>query len=228
MRKLNIRPFRERAEDGGLTRSLLDTAWRRGAGGNPRHARWLFFFLLMAQLGEEALAASSIVYACYVAFTIPAVAFAETACSLASHLVGRREMAGIPDVVRQLGRRAGLLTLPLLALGVLVPGTLLAVFGTGGGDPEGATTAIPVVTPGDGRRRSGELWLAALSGTGDTALALRAQIAESVVMAGGAGLAIAVGAGVPGAWAAVGFAWLVGLRLARTWVEQGRWRSRLV
>jgi hypothetical protein len=46
-------------------------------------------------------------------------------------------------------------------------------------------------------------------------------------MAGGTYLAVAAGTGVPGAWAAVSFAWLVGFRLAKTWVENGRWKQCL-
>jgi len=226
-RILNMRPLGGRVADKRLTRSLLELAWPVSLEQALDVARWLFFFLLVAHLGEEALAASSIVYACYAAFVIPAVGFGETACSVVSSLVGRQGHDGIPLVVRQLVRRAGLLTLPLLALGVMAPGTLLAVFGTEGVNPEGVTTAIRIVALAMVVAVRAELWLAALIGTGDTVLALRAEVAESAVMVGGACLAIVSGAGVPGAWAAVGLAWLVGLRLVRTWVEKGRWRSRL-
>jgi putative MATE family efflux protein len=228
LRNLKIWPMRERASGDGLTRSLFDTAWPVSLEAALDTARWLFFFLVMAQLGEEALAASSIVYACYAAFTIPAVGFAETACSLVSHLVGRRETAGVPALIRQLNRRAGLLTLPLLVLAVLAPDILLTVFGGEGGQPEGVTTAVRLVALAMVVAVPQELWLAALTGTGDTALALRAQVAESAVMVVGVSVAVTIGAGVPGAWSAVALAWLVGLKLARTWVERGRWRSRLV
>jgi putative MATE family efflux protein len=226
LRNLDIRPLRGRTTDDGLTRSLIDTAWPVSLEQALDTARWLFFFLVMAHLGEEALAASSIVYACYAVFTIPAVGFAETACSVVSRLVGRRETAGIPLVVRQLRQRAGLLTLPLLGLGLLAPDILLTVFGEGG-HPEGVTTAVRLVALAMVVAVPEELWLAALTGTGDTTLALRAQVAESVVMAGGVCVAIAAGAGVPGAWSAVALAWLVGLILARNWVEHARWRPRL-
>jgi multidrug resistance protein, MATE family len=132
-------------EDKELTRSLLGLAWPVSLETALDTARWLFFFLLMAQIGEEALAASSIVYACYVALSIPAAGFAETTCSLVSHLVGRRDAASVPGAVRQLARRAGLLTLPLVAVAVLAPDLLLMVFGTEGGNPEGAATAVRVV-----------------------------------------------------------------------------------
>ena len=52
-------------------------------------------------------------------------------------------------------------------------------------------------------------------------------LGTGVVMAGGAYLAVEVGAGIPGAWAAVGCGWLVGLRFAKTWVEEGRWSPAL-
>ena len=228
LRKLNVRPVGDDVSDDRLTLSLIDTAWPVSIEAALDTARWLIFFLVVARIGEEALAASSIVYACYAVFVIPAMGFAEATCSLVSHLVGRRDTAGIPLVVRRLERRAGLLTLPLLAVGVLAPETLLTIFGTEGGNPEGVATAVRVVALAMVVAVPGELWLAALTGTGDTALALRAQLAESVVMAGGVSLAVLVGAGVPGAWAAVGVAWLVGLGLARTQVERGRWRSRFV
>jgi multidrug resistance protein, MATE family len=228
LRKLDVRPVGNGATNERLTRSLVDTAWPVSLEAALDTARWLVFFLVVARVGEEALAASSIVYACYAVFVIPAVGFAEAACSLVSHLVGRGETAGIPLVVRRLVRRAGLLTLPLFALGVLAPESLLTIFGTAGGNPEGVATAVRVVALAMLVAVPGELWLAALTGTGDTVLALRAQLAESAVMAGGAGLAVMLGAGVPGAWAAVGFAWLVGLGLAKTQVERGRWRSRFI
>jgi putative MATE family efflux protein len=226
-RELKIRALGEGAVDEGVTRSLFDVAWPVSLEAALDTVRWLFFFLVVAHLGKEELAVASIVYACYAAFVIPAMGFAEAASSLVSQLVGRRETARIPGVVRQLQQRAGLLTMPLLVLGVLAPNLLLTVFGDEGGTLDGATTAVRLLALAMLVAVPGELWFAALTGTGDTTLALRAELAESAVMAAGTWLAVTMGAGVAGAWAAVGCAWVVGLGLAKTWVEKGRWQPRL-
>jgi Na+-driven multidrug efflux pump len=213
--------------DGRLARSLVRLAGPVSIQESLDAGRWLLFFLLVGRLGEEALAAASLVFACYAVFSIPVAGCAEAVCTVVSRLVGRQETGGISAAVHQLSRRAYLVTLPLLAVGVVGPAALLTVFATEGGDPQGAAAAVRVVALAMVVIIPGELWLAALAGTGDTDRALLAEMGQSVVMIGGAWLAVTVGAGVTGAWAAVGLSGVVSLGMARSWVMRGHWTQRL-
>jgi Na+-driven multidrug efflux pump len=224
-RTLRALPTGPIPSDGGMARSLVRLAWPVSLDQALDTVRWLFFFLLVGRSGEEALAASGIVYACYAAFSIPAAAFGETICSLTSQLIGRGEAAAVAGAVRHLVRRVYLLTLPLLALGLLVPDLLLVVFDTEGGDPAGAALAVRIIALAMVVAVPGELWLAALIGTGDTGRALGVELAEAATMTALTALVLSLGGGVAGAWAAVGSAWLVELVLAKTAVESGRWHS---
>jgi multidrug resistance protein, MATE family len=210
----------------GTARSLVRLAWPVSLEEALDTVRWLLFFLLIGRLGEEALAASSIVYACYAAFSIPVAGFGETTCSLTSRLVGRREATAVPDAVRHLARRVYLLTLPFLALGLLVPDALLVIFDTEGGHPTGTALAVRIVALAMVVAVPGELWLAALVGTGDTGRALGVGLAEGAAMTAMTALVVTLGGGVAGAWLAVALAGVVELVLAKRSVERSQWRSR--
>src|SRR5262249_26449748 len=103
---------------------------------------WLAFFLILERVGAGVLAVANIVFACYEVFRIPTEAFGEAACSMVSHVIGGERSDRIEPVVRRaIGAAAGA-TLPLVALGLAVPGWLLARV-PGGGGPPGPRRAPP-------------------------------------------------------------------------------------
>src|SRR5213076_2352658 len=137
--------------------------------------RWLAFFLIFERVSDRALAIANIVYACYVVFWIPTEGFAETSCSMVSRFIGRNQTHRIGAVLRNATGGALLATLPFIAIALLVPRWLLAVF-----SPESAllaesgaslrvvALAMLIVIPG-------EMWFAAVSPVPETRRRLSAS-----------------------------------------------------
>jgi MATE family multidrug resistance protein len=187
--------------------------------------RWLAFFLILERVSDRALAIANIVYACYVVFWIPTEGFAETSCSMVSRFVGRNQTHRIAAVLREATGGAMMATLPFIALALLVPGWLLALFSPestllaeSGASLRVVALAMLIVIPG-------EMWFAAVSGTGDTAAALAIELVLTLTMLGtGWVAAIHLGAPVALAWVSLPIAWLVCLTISWGWVKSGIWR----
>jgi putative MATE family efflux protein len=187
--------------------------------------RWLAFFLILERVSDRALAIANIVYACYVVFWIPTEGFAETSCSMVSRFVGRNQTHRIGAVLREATGGAIVATLPFIAIALIVPGWLLAVFSPespilaeSGASLRVVALAMLIVIPG-------EMWFAAVSGTGDTAAALAIELVVTLTMLGtGYVAAIQLAGPVALAWVSLPIAWLVCLTISYGWVKSGMWR----
>src|SRR5206468_4326601 len=187
--------------------------------------RWFAFFLILERVSDRALAIANIVYACYVVLWIPTEGFAETCCSMVSRFVGRNQAHRIARVLRDATGGALLTTLPFIAGALVVPRWVLAVF-----SPESAllaesdaslrvvALAMLIVIPG-------QMWFAAVSGTGDTAAALAIELVLTLTMLGTGYLAtIHLAGSVELAWVSLPISWLVCLPISYGWVKSGIWR----
>jgi MATE family multidrug resistance protein len=186
--------------------------------------RWVGFFLIIERLGEDALAASSMVYACYALLLIPTYAFSETAYALVSNLIGRQQAREIPALVRTIVARAHLATLPLAAIAVAFPATALSIFTDDPSTIDAATGPLRlvglvmlVVVPGD-------IWLAALFGTGATITGSAIELLASAIMLTSAYLAgIVLDLELSYVWATLALTGSVSLTAAYAGVKTGRW-----
>ena len=192
-------------------------------------ARWFAFFLILEQAGENALAWSNVVYACFAQLIIPTDAFAETGYSLVSRVIGERRADQLGSVVLRTALPAALVTLPFALLLVAFPEPLLELFTD---DPEavrGSVDAVRVVALSMLVVIPAEMWLAAVFGTGSTDVALGIEVVASAVMLAGAYLAVIVlDLSLAYAWAGLAAAALVGLPLAIGCIRGGPWRVREV
>ena len=188
--------------------------------------RWVAFFLIIDHLGEEALASSSLVYACYALFLIPSQAFAETVYTMVSASLGSGEgVARIARLLRGVAWRAFALTLPLLAAAVIAPYVVLSLFTD---EPElvsGAQATLRAMSVGMLAVVAAEIALAAVFGTGDTDAGFLIEVVMSASLVAWAALAtLTLGLELPYVWLSLPFAATVGFALAGVWLRTGRWR----
>jgi len=191
--------------------------------------RWFAFFLILAQVSAHALALASLAYACYLVLMIPAEAFAETVYSLVSKLLGRGQPERIRELLRTSLRLAYLVTAPLVLLVVLFPDTVLTVLTSDPGAVQSARRAVQVgalalivVVPA-------QLWLGALTGTGDTDAAFVVEVLWSVaLLAGTAATALHFDLRLEYIWLSIPAAALLALFASYAWVRSERWRRRTV
>jgi Na+-driven multidrug efflux pump len=226
-RRLDVRRyglFRLRALSGRLARLLGGISAPVAMQALLEGARWFLFFVIIEQLGERPLALANIVYACYALFLIPAQAFAETGCSMVSKLVGRGREGRLALLLRTAVGQGYLITLPAAGLVLFLPRWLLAIFA---GDPaiiadcvgglRVIATALIVVIPG-------EIWLAAVVGTGDTRAAFVIELLLGTAMLGCAYSAASLELPLALVWMSLPLGWSLGLIASVAWVRGGRWK----
>jgi len=187
--------------------------------------RWLVFFLILERVSDEALATANIVYACYVVFWIPTEGFAETCCSMVSRFVGRNQAHRIGGVLRDAIGGATLATLPFIVATLLVPQWILAVFAPDSALITESSTSLRLVASAMLIVIPGGMWFAAVTGTGDTAVALGIEFVLTLTMLGIAYVAaIQLAWPVEFVWVSVPISWLVCLTISYGWVKSGLWR----
>lgn len=187
--------------------------------------RWLAFFLILERVTEEALAIANIVYTCYIVFWIPTEGFADTSVSMVSRLVGRNQAHRIGSVLRRAVGGAMLATVPLIAIAVLVPGWFLGLFNPGADLLMQGSASLRVVALAMLIVIPGEMWFAAVSGTGDTAAALGIELVLTFTMLSLAYLAaIQLTWPLELVWISVPASWLVCLTISYGWVKSGMWK----
>ena len=191
--------------------------------------RWVAFFLVVEQLGEEALAWSSLVYACYALLLIPSQAFAEAGYAMVSRVIGEGRGDRVPALLRAITLRTLAATLPLLAVALVLPGLVLSVFTGDSGAASGAEGALQVLALGMVVVVAAEAWLAGVFGTGDTDAGFLIELALTTTVVGLAAVsALVLGLGVAFVWLSVPVGAAIGLGLSYARIRSGRWRARAV
>lgn len=221
--------FRRPSANGRLARSLLRLSGPVALAGLVEGLGWVAFFLMIEQLGEQALAWSNVVYACYAVFLIPAIAFSEAGSSMVGRLVGEGREGGIPALLGRISSPAYLVTAPLVALAVLVPELVLAPFSSDAELVSGATGPLRVVAIGMLVAIPAEVWFAALFGTGDTVAAFFIEVVATGVMVGSAYLAGMIwDLPLAAVWAGLPLAGVVTLLACAAWLRTAGWTPQEV
>jgi putative MATE family efflux protein len=228
LRRVDIKRFglfRFRGWSGRLIRSLMGISSPVVLQAFLEGMRWFAFFVIIEQLGERPLALANIVYAIYAVFLIPSQSFAETACSMVSHVIGRGQPGRIATVMRSVLLPGYLLTLPAAALVLAFPRAVLAVFSSDAALVEGCVGGLRVVAATILVAVPGEMWAAAVMGTGDTKASFAIELLLCMVMLSCAyGAAQVLGLSLTFIWVSLPLGWLVGLGASVAWVKSEHWK----
>jgi putative MATE family efflux protein len=207
-----------------LTRKLLSISSPVALDALVETLRWFAFFLIIEHLGEEALACANIVFSCYALLLIPVDGFSETTCSMVSNLVGQDRSGQIGRLLRRTISLGYAVVLPLLALVLLVPETVLSLFTS---DPDLIATSqnslrvivvvVAIVVPAD-------MFYNAVAGTGDTTATLGIEVSVTVCILGLAyWFAMRLGLPLESVWVAEAVGWVLCLLLSSAWLQSRRW-----
>jgi putative MATE family efflux protein len=190
--------------------------------------RWLVFFLIVARLGEDALAMSNIVYSVFNVLLLPGQAFSETATSLVGILIGRGSADRIRAVMRVIAPRAYLATLPLAVTALLFPGAVLALFGAEVTGLSGGETALRLVAAAMLVVTPAEMWAAALEGAGATDVVLVLSVVWAAIVLSWAYVAVSAGLPAEYLWLGLPAGSAVTLLAAYWTIRAGRLLGRRV
>jgi putative MATE family efflux protein len=144
---------------------------------------WLLFFLFIEHLGEEPLAIANIVRSISEVPFVFSAAFASTAATLVSNIIGEGHPEGVPQVIRRVLKLCVITMLPLLAFFALFPHLIIGLFTD---IPSLVGASVPtlwVMCAATVVTLPWNVYLQSVAGTGDTRVCLRFDVVALCIYA---------------------------------------------
>jgi putative MATE family efflux protein len=213
------------AWDGPLARVLIKLAIPVSLETLVEAGRWFIFFLIMEQIGESALAASTVIGTCYAVLLLPVDGISEAGCSMVSNLIGQDRSNTIGVLMRRAITMSYAATLPILIVAFFWPKELLSLFTPTPEIIDISVNGLRVVALAVLIAVPGEMTLSAVIGTGDTTATFAIEVVGTVVALVVAYCAAFVfDMSLEHIWMSVPAAWIVALVLSVYWLRSCRWR----
>ena len=134
---------------------------------------WLLFFLFIEHVGEEQLAIANIVRSVSEVPFVFSAAFASTAASLVSNIIGEGHPEGVVPVIRRVVIFCAITMLPLLAFFAIFPHFIIGLFTDIPSLVEGSVHTLWVMCAAILVTLPWNVYLQSVAGTGDTRVCLR-------------------------------------------------------
>lgn len=133
---------------------------------------WFIFFILIEKMGETAIGVSSVVRSTYMILIIPGFAFASTANTLTSRIIGEGKCDEVMSMLLKVVKNAIICSLVLAVATAVVPDLFLRIYTD---DLDLVSAAIPsvyVICVATVLCAVGMIYFEAVSGTGNTSAAM--------------------------------------------------------
>ena len=134
---------------------------------------WLLFFLFIEHLGEEQLAIANIVRSISEVPFVFSAAFASTAATLVSNIIGEGHPEGVVPIIRRVLMLCTVTMLPLLAVFAIFPHWIIGLFTDIPSLIQGAVPTLWVMCAAMLLTLPWNVYLQSVAGTGDTRVCLR-------------------------------------------------------
>ena len=144
---------------------------------------WLFFFLFIEHLGEEQLAIANIVRSISEVPFVFSAAFASTAATLVSNIIGEGHPEGVIPIIRRVVILCALTMLPLLAVFAIFPHWIISLFTDIPSLVEGSVATLWVMCVATAVTLPWNVYLQSVAGTGDTRVCLRFDVVALCIYA---------------------------------------------
>ena len=144
---------------------------------------WLLFFLFIEHLGEEPLAIANIVRSISEVSFVFSAAFASTAATLVSNIIGEGHPEGVTPIIRRVVLLCAVTMLPLLAFFALCPHLIIGLFTD---IPSLVSASVPtlwVMCAATVLTLPWNVYLQAVAGTGNTRICLRFDVVALCIYA---------------------------------------------
>ncbi len=136
------------------------------------YGTWFVFFVMIEKMGEEAIGVSSVMRSIYMILVIPAFAFASTACTLTSRIIGEGKSDEVMGTVWKVVRNSLLCSVLPLLLTFAVPQQVLQIYTSNIGFIKAASPTVYVVCFATLLTAVSAVLFDAVSGTGNTTAAM--------------------------------------------------------
>lgn len=134
---------------------------------------WLLFFLFIEHLGEEQLAIANIVRSISEVPFVFSAAFASTAATLVSNIIGEGHPDGVVPIIRRVIMLCTVTMLPLLAVFAIFPHQIIGLFTDIPSLIQGAVPTLWVMCAAMLLTLPWNVYLQSVAGTGNTRVCLR-------------------------------------------------------
>ena len=134
---------------------------------------WLLFFLFIEHLGEEQLAIANIVRSISEVPFVFSAAFASTAATLVSNIIGEGHPEGVVPIIRRVIMLCTVTMLPLLAFFFLCPQLIISLFTDIPTLVQASVPTLKVMCVATAVTLPWNVYLQSVAGTGDTRVCLR-------------------------------------------------------
>ena len=133
---------------------------------------WFAFFILIEKMGETAIGVSSVVRSTYMILIIPSFAFAATANTLTSRIIGEGKSDEVMAMLRKVVNNGVLCSLVLAVLTAIFPDVVLRIYTDDLSLVSAAVPSVWVVCVATVLGAVGMVYFEAVSGTGNTTAAM--------------------------------------------------------
>ena len=193
------------------------------------HAVWFVFFLAIEHLGEEQLAITNIVRSGSSLLFMPVLAFASTAGTLVSNALGASRADDVPLILHRIIRMGYAVIVPLIILIALMPETFMRIFTDDTTLLAGSVTSVYVMLGFNLIAIPACILFHAVSGTGNTRLALIMEIVSTIFYSAAIyGIIFSLQADVAVCWSVEYIYWTIILLCSLSYFRYARWRERKV
>ena len=190
---------------------------------------WFMFFVAVEHLGERPLAVTNIVRSVSSLLFIIVSSFATTSSSLVSNMLGAEQPQQVMPTVWRILRMCYLIILPLVAVILLFPGTVLRIYTDNADLIQASIPALMVMTSAYLIQTSALVWFNTVSGTGNTRAAFTLEMAAIATYALYVYyVVIHLRADVAWCWTTEHVYGIVMFTLAYLYMRKADWRSKKI
>ncbi|MBR0286220.1 MAG: MATE family efflux transporter [Bacteroidales bacterium] len=144
---------------------------------------WLLFFLFIEHLGEEQLAIANIVRSISEVPFVFSAAFASTAATLVSNIIGEGHPEGVVPIIRRVVMLCVVTMVPLLAVFAIFPHQIIGLFTDIPSLIQGSVPTLWVMCAAALLTLPWNVYLQSVAGTGNTRICLRFDVVALCIYA---------------------------------------------
>ena len=192
-------------------------------------AVWLLFFLFIEHLGEQQLAIANIIRSVAGMPYVITAAFASTAATLVTNIIGEGNPDGVVPVIRRVNLLCASIMVPMVAFFALCPHLIISIFTDIPALVQDSVPTLWVLCAITILTIPYNVYLNAVAGTGDTRMCLWADVIALVVYSIYCTVVIGIlKSNIAVCWTAdgvyQGLIWLV----CAIYIHRGSWRSKRI
>ena len=142
---------------------------------------WFIFFVMIEKMGETAIGVSSVVRSTYMILIIPGIAFASTANTLTSRIIGEGKSNEVMATTWKVVQNSLLCGLILVAVTAVIPHLVLQIYTDDAALAQAAIPSVYVICAATLMGAFSMTFFEAVSGTGNTSAAMALEFGVLIV-----------------------------------------------